>query len=101
MIWLPLDSAHEATRRATTAPWKGLPVQGLPWPAAPPLDRRPSVRTGRLRVAILAARRALVDRQQPDGHWVGELQGDTILESEWILLMAFLGRESDDRVRRA
>jgi squalene-hopene/tetraprenyl-beta-curcumene cyclase len=76
-------------------------VQGLPPTAAPPLDRRPSVRTGRLRAAILAARRALLERQQPDGHWVGELQGDTILESEWILLMAFLGRESDDRVRRA
>jgi squalene-hopene/tetraprenyl-beta-curcumene cyclase len=43
----------------------------------------------------------LLQRQQPDGHWVGELQGDTILESEWILLMAFLGCESDDRVRRA
>jgi squalene-hopene/tetraprenyl-beta-curcumene cyclase len=43
----------------------------------------------------------LFARQAPDGHWVGELQGDTILESEWVLLMAFLGREDDDRVRRA
>jgi squalene-hopene/tetraprenyl-beta-curcumene cyclase len=43
----------------------------------------------------------LLDRQKDDGHWVGELQGDTILESEWVLLMAFLGRERDDRVRRA
>jgi squalene-hopene/tetraprenyl-beta-curcumene cyclase len=48
-----------------------------------------------------AARHALLERQQPDGHWVAELQGDTILESEWILLMAFLGRERDERVRRA
>jgi squalene-hopene/tetraprenyl-beta-curcumene cyclase len=31
-------------------------------------------------------------RQAPDGHWVGELQGDTILESEYVLLMGFLGR---------
>ena len=38
--------------------------------------------------------------QRADGHWVGELQGDTILESEFILLLAFLGRERDDRVRR-
>ena len=30
-----------------------------------------------------------------EGYWVGELEGDTILESEYILLMAFLGRESD------
>jgi squalene-hopene/tetraprenyl-beta-curcumene cyclase len=67
-------------------------VQGLP--ATTP-------RTGRLTSAIRAARRALLVRQKPDGHWVGELQGDTILESEWVLLMAFLGREHDDRVRRA
>jgi squalene-hopene/tetraprenyl-beta-curcumene cyclase len=39
--------------------------------------------------------------QKPDGHWVGELQGDTILESEYVLLMAFLGREADERVRKA
>jgi squalene-hopene/tetraprenyl-beta-curcumene cyclase len=48
--------------------------------------------------ALDAARRCLLARQQPDGHWVGELQGDTILESEYILLMAFLGRENEPRV---
>ena len=71
-------------------------MPGLPAPvtSSPP-------RSGRLRAAVRAARRALLDRQRSDGHWVGELQGDTILESEWILLMAFLGREQDDRVRLA
>ncbi|MCI0381404.1 MAG: hypothetical protein L0215_27785, partial [Gemmataceae bacterium] len=39
--------------------------------------------------------------QKPDGHWCAELQGDTILESEYILLMAFLGREQQERVRKA
>jgi len=39
--------------------------------------------------------------QRPDGHWCAELQGDTILESEYILLMAFLGRETDENVRKA
>jgi squalene-hopene/tetraprenyl-beta-curcumene cyclase len=58
-------------------------------------------RPSRLHTAIHAARRALLGRQKPDGHWVGELQGDTILESEYILLLAFLGRESDDAVRPA
>jgi len=43
----------------------------------------------------------LLDRQRGDGHWVGELQGDSILESEYILLMAFLGRKGDPRVRQA
>jgi squalene-hopene/tetraprenyl-beta-curcumene cyclase len=41
------------------------------------------------------ARGWLVAQQRADGHWVGELEGDTILESEYILLMAFLGREAD------
>jgi squalene-hopene/tetraprenyl-beta-curcumene cyclase len=41
-----------------------------------------------------------LSRQQPDGHWIGELQGDTILESEFILLMAFLGRENEPRVTK-
>jgi squalene-hopene/tetraprenyl-beta-curcumene cyclase len=45
--------------------------------------------------SIERARRALLARQNVDGHWVGELQGDTILESEYILLKAFLGREGD------
>jgi squalene-hopene/tetraprenyl-beta-curcumene cyclase len=39
--------------------------------------------------------------QQADGHWVGELQGDTILESEYVLLLAFLGREDDEVCRKA
>jgi squalene-hopene/tetraprenyl-beta-curcumene cyclase len=39
--------------------------------------------------------------QNPDGHWCGELQGDTILESEFILLMAFLGRDQEKRIKKA
>jgi squalene-hopene/tetraprenyl-beta-curcumene cyclase len=50
---------------------------------------------------VARARRNLLARQAPDGHWVGELQGDTILESEYILLMAFLGREQTEPVRKA
>ncbi len=39
--------------------------------------------------------RFLASLQQADGHWVAELEGDCILESELILLMAFLGRENE------
>jgi len=42
----------------------------------------------------------LLGQQRADGHWVGELEGDTILESEYVLLMAFLGREREDRCLR-
>ena len=36
-----------------------------------------------------------------EGYWVGELEGDTILESEYILLLAYLGRENSDVARKA
>src|SRR5262249_27003565 len=45
--------------------------------------------------ALDATRRWLLAAQHPDGYWVGELEGDTILESEYILLMAYLGREHE------
>lgn len=59
---------------------------------SPPRD---AARTSPLRQAIRASRQALLSRQKSDGHWRGELQGDTILESEYALLLAFLGRCDD------
>lgn len=53
-----------------------------------------------LQAALDLGRRGLLDRRQPDGHWVGELEGDTILESEYALLLAFLGRERDPQIAR-
>jgi len=51
--------------------------------------------------AVVAARRYLLGLQKADGHWCGELEGDTILESEWILTMHFLGRTGEEKVRKA
>jgi squalene-hopene/tetraprenyl-beta-curcumene cyclase len=45
--------------------------------------------------ALDNARAALLSLQKPDGHWCGELQGDSILESEYILLLWILGQEND------
>jgi len=42
-----------------------------------------------------ATGRWLIDHQHSDGYWVGELEGDTILESEYVLLMAFIGRADE------
>jgi len=53
------------------------------------------------RNAIAAAQRYLLSIQHPDGHWCGELEGDTILESEYILTLHFLGRTGEERVRKA
>lgn len=51
--------------------------------------------------ALERARRCLLKQQRSDGHWCGELQGDTILESEYVLLMGFLNREGDENVKKA
>ncbi len=45
--------------------------------------------------AIDRAADALVGKQNKGGWWVGELQGDSILESEYILLKWILGQEAD------
>jgi squalene-hopene/tetraprenyl-beta-curcumene cyclase len=63
------------------------------------LDRR-ETKVG-LRRSIEAAQQYLLRIQHADGHWCGELEGDTILESEYILTMHFLGRGDSDRVRKA
>src|SRR5438874_10178456 len=63
--------------------------------------RELSLHTFGLESVLQRARRCLISLQNPDGHWRGELQGDTILESEYILLMTFLQRENEDKVRKA
>jgi len=39
--------------------------------------------------------------QHEDGHWCGLLEADSVLESEFLLLMYFLGRQDDARNTRA
>lgn len=67
-------------------------------PAAAP-DDRTAAWLDEVAAAAGRGRSGLLARQMPDGHWVGELEGDTILESEFVLLLAFLGRSDDPRVR--
>ncbi len=47
------------------------------------------------------ARHVLLAKQQPEGCWCGELQGDSNLESEYILLLAWLDRLERPVVRKA
>jgi squalene-hopene/tetraprenyl-beta-curcumene cyclase len=54
-----------------------------------------------LMTAIERTRAYLLGEQHGDGYWVGELEGDTILESEYILLLAYLGREHSDVAKKA
>ena len=57
--------------------------------------------------AIARTQQWLLARQDPDGHWVGELEGDSILQSEYILLLAWLESNgaapawASERIQRA
>jgi squalene-hopene/tetraprenyl-beta-curcumene cyclase len=57
--------------------------------------------SSQLRRAVVRTRQWLLAQQQADGFWVGELEGDTILESEYILLLAFLEQEDSPRAEAA
>ncbi len=54
-----------------------------------------------VKTAIGRTRHWLLSRQHDDGHWCAELEGDTILESEYILLLTYLGREQSERAHLA
>jgi len=54
-----------------------------------------------LEAAVARARDHLLSLQHEDGHWCAELEGDTILESEYLLLLHFLGRGHQSRVVKA
>lgn len=54
-----------------------------------------------LAAAIRRTANYLLERQHDEGYWVAELEGDTILESEYILLLAYLGREQSEEAMAA
>ncbi|MDR2440579.1 MAG: squalene--hopene cyclase [Planctomycetaceae bacterium] len=49
-----------------------------------------------LRRGISATRQFFFNHQHPDGYWVAELEGDALLQSETIMLLAFLGEENSE-----
>jgi squalene-hopene/tetraprenyl-beta-curcumene cyclase len=53
-----------------------------------------------VRRAITRTRGWLLGQQHPEGYWAAELEGDSILQSETILLLAFLGQEDSELARR-
>lgn len=75
-----MDSGKVMTGRARGS----TPNSLLPIPSAPDL-----------------AVKWLLDNQTSDGYWSAEFEGDTILESEYIILMRFLGRGDEAKLRKA
>jgi squalene-hopene/tetraprenyl-beta-curcumene cyclase len=60
------------------------------------LDMRP-----RLGTAIQAAQDWLLERQANDGHWCAELEGDTILESEYLIYLHFIDKLDPVKILKA
>jgi squalene-hopene/tetraprenyl-beta-curcumene cyclase len=48
-----------------------------------------------LEASIAAATRAVLDYRQPDGHWVFELEADSTIPAEYVLLRHYLGEPVD------
>ena len=55
----------------------------------------------RVGAAIAAARKYLFSQQHEDGYWCGELEADTTLESDYILLHSLLGTGDQERFQKA
>src|SRR2546430_10267067 len=56
---------------------------------------------GRIAAAIDSARKFLFGQQHEDGYWCGELEADTTLESDYILLHTLLGTGNPERFEKA
>jgi squalene-hopene/tetraprenyl-beta-curcumene cyclase len=54
-----------------------------------------------LETAIAGAQEWLLDQQAGDGHWCAELEGDTILESEYLIYLHFIDKLNPETVRKA
>src|SRR5512141_639755 len=54
------------------------------------------IQTGNaLEASISSATQALLDLQQPDGHWVFELEADCTIPAEYVLLRHYLAEPVD------
>ena len=80
--------------------------RGLPFAEGP--ASAPQMRFGkiddlgsRVAVAVDAARNYLFSQQHEEGYWCGELEADTTLESDYILLHTLLGTGNQARFDKA
>ncbi len=60
-----------------------------------------SLTVTRLDSAIARVQTYLLERQAPDGHWVGELEADSSITSEFLLFCHLIDRLDSERERKA
>jgi len=56
--------------------------------------------SSRVTAAIDASRKWLLSQQHEDGYWCGELEADTTLESDYILMHTLLGTGTQERFQK-
>jgi len=66
----------------------GVSIKNTALPADP--SRCPEFRES-INICRDKAARWLLQQQQPDGHWCAELEGDSILETEYFLYLRYMG----------
>src|SRR5262249_45377195 len=71
---------------------KGLMMNDVTLDAAPPPQSAPLAAVER---SIRFATQALLAPQQPDGHWVFELEADATIPAEYVLLRHYRGEPVD------
>lgn len=94
-----MDSGSPGSRRFSLTAPDTSSVESPSLQTPEPGKRRGG--SGRLAASIARTRDYLLSQQAEDGYWLGELEGDTILESEYVLLLAFLGREHSEKAQAA
>src|SRR6516225_4507818 len=67
--------------------------------AAKPTDAA-RVNIDALEQHIQKSAQALLERQQPDGHWVFELEADATIPAEYVLMRHYLGEPVDTELER-
>src|SRR5450631_3718581 len=72
-----------------------------------PLGSNPQLRFGKIEelgshvsAAVAAARKFLFSQQHDEGYWCGELEADTTLEADYILLHTLLGTGNPERFEK-
>ena len=74
--------------------------KGIDQPAQPRFGRM-DVGLERITQGIAQAKDWLFDQQHPDGYWCGELEADSMLESDYIFMHTLLGTGEPGRMERA
>ena len=80
-------------------PFRGINEGILPMPRNLYSHQEPLIDEEELRNGINRTTTFFRSCQQPDGHWVAELEGDALLQSETVLLLAFLDEEDSPLAR--